>query len=356
MRGERRRAAGGQQPRGTETSAGVLFLTPHSSALTPRRSPSLTPRSSPLVSAPSPFAVSHSSLLSTHSLPLDPTRLSFSTACLANHSLEEAADVGRELGFRGIELLAFDGYRHSQGDLAGFYFDRMTTAEKDRLLRLVAPFEHVSTHAPFIDISLFAPNPGVRDEAFRQIVVAIEATAFLGGSTTTAHVCGKSGHGFEEYRSEIVDTFRRLGDRAGAAAITLTIETGYPVGVEAFAGLIHDIGHSAVGANVDVGHLVGYLPPEAKGTTEGPERYRQTLMAQLEALGDKVYHVHLHDVRESDFRDHRAVGRGFLDYGAIMRWCAHAGYEGLFALELEEPDMVPALKASKAAIEAARSE
>ena len=251
---------------------------------------------------------------------LDPMKLSFSTACLANHNLAEAARVGRELGFRGIELLAFDGYRHSQGDLAGFYFDRLTTEEKDRLRELVAPFAHVSTHAPFIDISLFAPNPSVREEAFRQIVVAIGATAFLGGSTTTAHVCGKSGYGFEEYRGEVVDTFRRLGDLAGEAGITLTIETGFPVGVDAFAGLIHDIVHPAVGANVDVGHLVGYLPAEVRGTTEGAERYRQTLLAQLEALGDKVYHFHLHDLRESDFRDHRAVGRGFLDYRAIMRW------------------------------------
>ena len=284
---------------------------------------------------------------------LDPTKLSFSTACLANHSLADAVRVGRELGFGGIELLAFDGYRHSQGDLAGFYFDRMASAEKERLRQLVAPFEHVSTHAPFIDIALFAPNPGVREEAFRQIVVAIEATAFLGGSTTTAHVCGKSGYGFDEYRPEIVDAFRRLGDRAAEAGVTLTVETGHPVGADRFAALIHDINHPAVGANVDVGHLVGYVPAEARGTAEGAELYRQTLMAQLEALGDKVYHFHLHDVRESDFRDHRAVGRGFLDYAAIVRWCGRAGYEGLFAFELEEPDMVAALRESKAATEAA---
>jgi sugar phosphate isomerase/epimerase len=284
---------------------------------------------------------------------LDPTKLGFSTACLANHSLEEAARIGRELGFAGIELLAFDGYRHSQGDLAGFYFDRLTTAEKDRLQCVVAPFEHVSTHAPFIDVALFAPNPGVREEAFRQIAVAIEATAFLKGSTTTAHVCGKTGYAFGEYRSEVVDTFRQLGNHAGEAGITVTIETGYPVGVDPFAGLIHDIAHPAVGANVDVGHLVGYLPVEVRRTPEGPERYRQTLLAQLEALGDKVYHFHLHDLRESDFRDHRAVGRGFLDYRAIMRWCVNAGYEGLFAFELEESDMVEALRESKAAVEAA---
>jgi sugar phosphate isomerase/epimerase len=284
---------------------------------------------------------------------LDPRKLSFSTASLANHTVAEAARIGRELGFAGIELLAFDGYRHSQGQLAGFYFERMPAAERDALLRLVAPFEHVSTHAPFIDLPLFAPNPALREAALGQIAVAIEATAFVGGSTTTAHACGKTGYAFDEYRGEIVDTFRRLGDRAGEAGITLTVETGYPAGVETFAQLIHDIGHPAVGANVDVGHLVGYLPPEVRGTPEGAERYRQALFAQLEALGKKVYHFHLHDVRQSDFRDHRAAGRGFLDYSAIVGWCVRNRYAGLFAFELEEPDLVPALRESKATLEAA---
>jgi hypothetical protein len=36
-----------------------------------------------------------------------------------------------------------------------------------------------------------------------------------------------------------------------------------------------------------------------------------------------------------------------------MRWCVNAGYEGLFAFELEESDMVEALRESKAAVEAA---
>jgi sugar phosphate isomerase/epimerase len=284
---------------------------------------------------------------------LDTSKLSFSTACLANHSIEEAAQIGRELGFHGIELLAFGGYRHSQGDLAGFYFDRMGAAERDRLLCLVAPFEHVSTHAPFIDIPLLAPNPGMRREAVRQIEVAIEATAFLGGSTTTAHACGKTGYTLEEAWPELVGTFRRLGDRAAAAGITLTVETGWPVGVEPFARLIREIDHPAVGANIDVGHLVGYLPAELRGTEEGAERYRGTLLAQLDALGAKVYHFHLHDLRLSDFRDHRAAGRGFLDYGEIMDWCAREGYGGLFAFELEEPDMVTALRESKATVERA---
>ena len=284
---------------------------------------------------------------------LNSSKLSFSTASLAGHSISEAARVGWDLGFRSIELLAFDGYRHSQGDLAGFYFERMTPPEREALREVVSRFDNVSTHAPFIDMPLFAPNPALREAAIAQLDVAIEATAYLGGSTTTAHVSGKSGYTLEEMWPEILATFRALGDRAASAGITLTIETGYPVGVESFAGLIHEIDHPAVGANVDVGHLVGYLAPEVRGTEEGAALYRETLIAQLDALGGKVTHFHLHDLRLSDFRDHRACGRGFLDYTEIMRWCRDASFEGIWAFELEEPDIVPALAESKAVIERA---
>jgi len=284
---------------------------------------------------------------------MDADRLGFSTACLAGHSIVEAAELGWRLGFRSIELLAFDGYRHSRGDLAGFYFERMDATEQLVLKNLVEPFEHVSTHAPFIDIPLFAPNPGIREAAARQIEIAIEATAYLGGETTTCHAAWKQGYALEEYWGEMLETFRALGDRAAEAGITLTIETGHPTGVETFARLLHEIAHPSVGANVDVGHLVGYLPPEVKGTEEGAELYRRTLLEQLEALGEKVYHFHLHDLRLDDFRDHRAAGRGFLDYSEIMGWCEQAGYQGLWAFELEEPDLVEALRDSRETVLAA---
>ena len=36
-----------------------------------------------------------------------------------------------------------------------------------------------------------------------------------------------------------------------------------------------------------------------------------------------------------------------------MRWCKEAAYSGLWAFELEEPDMIPALRESKQTVEGA---
>lgn len=283
----------------------------------------------------------------------DAGKVGFSNACFAQTSLARAVEAGAALGFRAIELLAFDGYRHSQGRLAGFYFEHLTGAERDALRRLVSGFEHVSTHAPFIDMAPLAPNPSIRETACRQLEIAVESAAFLGAATTTTHVAPKTGYELWEFLDELKDLYRHLGDLAADAGVTVTIETGYPVSVEQFADLIWGIDHPAVGANVDVGHLRATIRPELQGTPEGAALYNDTLEAHVRSLGAKLYHFHLHDIDLRTFRDHRAAGRGFLDYPRLFRAAAEIGYQGLFVFELEEPDAEQALADSRAAVLAA---
>ncbi len=275
-------------------------------------------------------------------------RLGFNTACLPNRTLEETIKLGGSLGFTGVELLSFADYRHSQGDLAGLYFDRLTEEQKQGLAEHIAPFENVSAHAPFWDIAPFSPNPGIREESRRQLKLATQSLAQLGGSTITTHVIPKTGYELDEYRQEIVDFYRELGDVAGEAGVTVTMETGWPtVEVEAFAEIVYDVDHPAVGANVDVGHLRGAMSAEEKASAEAPAMYNDILAAHVQSLGEKVYHMHLHDIRQEDFRDHHSVGSGFLDYPRLMRQMLELGYEGLLVFELEEPDDAAALAESR---------
>ncbi len=274
-------------------------------------------------------------------------RVGFNTASLPNRPLAEAAHIGRELGFAGIELLAFADYRHSQGDLAGAYFDRLTAAERALLEEVAASFEHVSVHAPFWEIAAFSPNPGIREESRRQLVAAVQVGASLGASTITTHVTPRPSYEFAEYRDEVIAFYRELGAVAADCGVTATIETGFPRGIEEFAALIHDIDHPAVGANIDVGHLRGLLTPEQQRSAEAPALYADLLMGHVESLGAKIYHLHLHDIRARDFRDHREFGSGILDLTPIFRRLLAMDYAGLANFELEEPDAVEALTRSR---------
>lgn len=281
---------------------------------------------------------------------LDGARIGLSTACLAGKSLLEALRTGAAMGFTTCELLAFDGYRHSQGVLGGFYFEHMSAQERDELRQAAGSFSSLSTHAPFIDIASLAPSPSIREAAQRQLEIAIEAVAFLGGRNTTTHISPKHIYPLAEYRHEIVELYRRLGDLAAASGVTVTVETGFPAEVEAFADVVWGIDHPAVGATVDVGHLVATVPANLRGTTQGVAIYEDRLEAHLRSLGDKVFLLHVHDIRLDDFRDHRAVGRGFLDYSRILRTTRDIGYRGAFVFELEEPDTEEALLESRQAL------
>ena len=279
---------------------------------------------------------------------LDSDKLGFSNASLAGYSLPEAAQVGLRMGFRSFEMLAFDGYRHSQGLLAGFYFERLTDDDRQQLRDIADQFEYVSTHAPFVDMAPFSPNPALRDAARGQMVAAIEGVASLGATTTTTHVSAKPTFEWPSYRQEVIDLYRRLGDLAGEAGVTVTIETGWPADIDEFAQLLWDIDHPAIGANVDVGHL----PKDRAlaGTEEGVARYNDELERHLRSLAGKLWHMHLHDVRASDFRDHRAAGRGIIDYQRLMQVAVEVGFDGMYVFELEEPDLETALRESRQCI------
>jgi sugar phosphate isomerase/epimerase len=61
-------------------------------------------------------------------------------------------------------------------------------------------------------------------------------------------------------------------------------------------------------------------------------------------------HFHIHDVRGSDFRDHRALGAaeagGVIDFPRLVPLVRRIDYGGLWILELEEPDREGALRRS----------
>lgn len=273
-------------------------------------------------------------------------RLGFNTASLPDRPVGEAAAVGRSLGLAGIELLAFEGYRHRVGELAGCWLDRMTRTKREALEAAVDPFEHVSVHAPFWDIAPLSPNPAVAGPSRRQLHATIAQSARIGASTVTTHVIPRAGRRLEEYREDLVELYRGLGDTAGEAGVTVTIETGFPLEIDEFAGLLAEIDHPAVGANVDVGHLRGLMSTDQRQAPDAPERYNDLLAAHVRSVGPRLMHMHLHDVRRSDFRDHTQCGTGIIEFRALFELLMELDYGGLLNFELEEPDDEAALRAS----------
>jgi len=286
---------------------------------------------------------------------MDKSNLGASTASLANYSLPDAVAKIRDLGFETVELLAFDGARHSVGNLAGFWFNRMTEPGKAALRRALGGFKHIATHLPFIDIPLFSHNPDIADSCRKHLKMCIEGSAYFGATAAAVHVYPKSGFKFSEYWDEMLGAFRDLGDHAAKHGVKLGIETGCPSTINEYTQLILDVDHPFVGGLIDVGHCFFYSDvvkkPEERGTPEAVQRGNDCMVRIVETLGPKALHFHLHDVRQKDWRDHRAVGRGIIDFPRLFATLKRINYEGLLTFELEEMDLLDALIESKAAIE-----
>ena len=282
---------------------------------------------------------------------MDKRQLGSNTASLADYSLFDAIDTIKRMGFVTIEFLAFCNARHSIGNLAGFWFSKLSEAEKNSLKDEITSFYGITIHAPFIDIPLMTYNEAVQRLAIEQICEAIDATSFLGGSLVTIHLNAKTSSKLHEYWDEMVLVSRLLGDYAAKQNVSIGIETGFPPKVDDFVKLITDIDHDAVGANIDVGHLTGSVDSKLRGTDEGEMVYNDNLAELASRLGEKIYHLHLHDVRASDWRDHRQAGTGIIDFRRLFAVLDSFNYTGLMTFELEEQQREEALRQSKKYIE-----
>ena len=273
------------------------------------------------------------------------------TSCLAGLSLEEAVNSIHQLGFHGITLLGFPGTRHGHGELAGFWFRQLGNAERMELKRLVADFEKLAIHAPFADLPLFSYDPRVAQLALERVKETIEAAQYLKAPVVIVHANSRHNLTATDYWEDMVGTLRSLGDYAVERGVRVGLETGFPNKVDQFVDLLEAVGHYGVGATIDTGHMSRYVEQDLWETPAGAAQLNERLMDITRQLGILTIHCHLHDVKLSDWRDHRALGRGVIDFQPFLAELHAVGYDGMLELELEEQDQVTALEESKAELE-----
>jgi sugar phosphate isomerase/epimerase len=278
------------------------------------------------------------------------SQLTSSTASLSGFSFEEALEKIAAMGFGGVEILTFTGKSHSVGPIPGVVVSELSRTEKNRLRERVGRFEHVTTHLPFIGLRPVDSNPVLRKSSQAAIRQGILDSSFWGARIATAHVAAEND--YQSVRKDILDVYRRFGDLAARSKVRLAIETGAPNRVGEFLQLIRDIDHEWVGATVDTGHTRAYradagLADTELGTPRARHIYNDLLLKKVQGLGPKLYHFHADDVRAQDWREHRSLGSGIVDWPRLLRYCDEQKYQGMFATELEETDVVRELARSR---------
>ena len=266
----------------------------------------------------------------------------------------------QELGFQTVEMQPMGAIEPRPGVPPGFQFDRLSAEEKRRLKKAVEGFKYVSTHVPWTGLHYFSPFDNITEFSVRQIDIALEATAFLGAELANIHAQQAAHLSLEQSWPTMIRRFRQWGDFAKASGFRLAIETGYPRSVAGFVRFIEEIGHSHVGATIDVGHqkeyteLLARVKPGEKGTPAGIKAYNDINHELIDRLGPKLFHFHVHDIEPDTWAEHKPLIHGFIDYPRLIKKLRKTGYPGLLIFEIGGgTDELPAiLRDSKQKLEA----
>lgn len=286
----------------------------------------------------------------------DASRLGASTACLAGFSLLDAIRQIEQMGFGTIEMIAYTGARHSIGAIPGFAYDESTPEQREDVFRATRAFRHISAHLPFDGVRLFSSSATDRHAGLERVQTAMDGLAFLRGELAVMHVgWPDEGKRFRDIWQPMIDTLRALGEYAADRNLRLGIETMQPDSGRDYMELVFAVDHPRVGAVIDTGHIRGStdigLPPEQRDSEEARARFNDVLNTIVTTLGDKVFHFHLSDVRRTDWLDHRTIGSGIVDFSRLFATMRVIDYDRLLVFELEMPDQIEALSASKSYVE-----
>ena len=251
-------------------------------------------------------------------------RIALGLPSLAGYDLAGALSKARELGYQSVMSLP-DGPRaeHSLGVFPTLEFYSLTAEQRRETADTLAQFEHVAIHQAWDD----------------QWHKWIDCAASVGAEIVTIHSGRpKEGQRSSAFIAERSALLRRIGDCAG--------ENGVRVGIENEGGtcddyldLVASVAHPSVGATLDLGHCAYFRRVRAvNDPAERVVRLNETIRMMVGCLDEKLFSLHMHDVRQSDWRDHRCVGSGVIDFQALFTELQRVAYTGLFEVELEEPE------------------
>jgi sugar phosphate isomerase/epimerase len=268
---------------------------------------------------------------------MDARNVAASIRRLSDESLDDAVARAKALG---ISAITFSGTPNSDPSSLGFFWPDLTESERALLLEVRDQFERAVIHAPFVDTPFVSVNPYIERESLRQVLGSIEAAGALRLEVVTIHA-GIPHYTIpdDEFIRRLVPILRRLGDAAAENGTTIGVENWrYPADPDQHSTLLDMVDHPAVCATVDLGHVAYWYKRDGINSLTGQtahDEYNARLLSLIDRLGERIVHIHAHDVHPADIGDHNPVGSGIIDYDAVIGRLERIGFDGLLLLEVK---------------------
>jgi sugar phosphate isomerase/epimerase len=223
--------------------------------------------------------------------------------------LAPALDVCEELGIRAVELRTLDGV--SVVDHTPEVLRAVRQELDDR------GFDACAIASPFLKCDR-ADDPLVQDRVLER---ALQAAAIVSAPVVRAFAYWREPDPSQAL-SELGDVLSRAASRAGDAGVTLALENEHECNVATSAEA-----RAALDATASADVRLIWDPGNA--AMLDPAAF--TALGGLEAISDRVAHVHLKDVTRSG--SWTRVGDGIVDFAALLPYLAGAGYAGYLSFE-----------------------
>lgn len=269
---------------------------------------------------------------------------------LGQFRLATADEAVRAAQALGVGAISFSGIPRPivQGaPLYSFLWDELDGASQASVQAMRRAFARGVIHAPFVDTPLVSSNPYIEIESHRQMLMSISAAQALGLEAVTVHAgLPAKNMTMDEFRNRLVKVLQFLGEAAATANTHVCLENWrYPDNPEEHLRLLEQVDHPNVGATLDVGHISYWFQNEGVMGLQSAaqlDEYHRRLYQFIETLGQRIVHVHMHDVRAADLADHRGLGRGFLNIENIIAALDRVGFDGVILFEIAEADFATA--------------
>lgn len=267
--------------------------------------------------------------MSTYTAPA----FGLSLGSVRHASAQETVDKLREFGFTAAELHV----RHLD----------LPAGER----RILADgFDRLTFHLPFdAEHRLVQKDPSDDAGAIERHRVLIERACDLGVRTFVLHVMNLPGQRIDEYWDRSLAVARAVGDIVQKHDAVVGCENCYPVvrfGPVA-KRFLDEVDHPNVGLTLDTGHFWSAVIEDELGhgkewplwkTDEGRGELNRMLYDMARSVPDRITNIHMHNLRESDWKDHQPVGDGIMEYDEFFRILRETGYRRTVIVEVRNPD------------------
>lgn len=264
---------------------------------------------------------------------------------ITGYGMFEVLETLRDIGFQTVEMQSFVGtLEPTPGEFPGFPFDQLSDEDKERVRTAFEPFEHVTVHLPY-DESMPYIDPN--DTHGAQVTeTCLEGAAYLGAKLAVLHPQPR-GTDLEANWDTAVERIRGWGAFAADRGVRLAVETGAPNSLAKLTRFLDEISQDNVGVTLDVGHQAGYeelahIPESDYATPEAIQAYNDLNVRIVETLGDKLIHLHTHDIEPETWAEHKPLIHGFIDYPRLIASLRKIEYGGVLTFEIGgDPEKMP---------------